>query len=274
MSRRHILLAALPLAAMLAPVSSMAAGTESTPADSASAAVATVWADYLGPALAASYGDAAVAADDYVRGVSETLSMNKPDPYRRGQVEGVQLASRLAEIESMGIPVDRAVFLDNLLTALKGGSTGFDATSANNYMEQRLRAHKAQVDADFLAQQQQFLAANSTREGVVRTPSGLLFEVLVEGEGASPVASDKVKVNYTGRLADGTEFDSTKGNPVEFGVSQLVAGFTEGLQLMKPGGTYRLIIPADIAYGDRGAAGVIPPGAVLDFTVELVDIVK
>ena len=106
-----------------------------------------------------------------------------------------------------------------------------------------------------------------------RTPTGLLFEVITEGEGASPTESDQVRVTYTGRLSDGTVFDSTE-KPVQFPVGNLVAGFSEGLKMMKPGGDYRIIIPPQLGYGEKGAAGVIPPGAVLDFTIHLNDIVK
>ncbi|MDE6557251.1 MAG: FKBP-type peptidyl-prolyl cis-trans isomerase, partial [Duncaniella sp.] len=103
-------------------------------------------------------------------------------------------------------------------------------------------------------------------------PSGLVFQVITEGEGAMPQSGERVKVNYTGRLSDGTVFDQTDA-PVTFDVDRLVPGFTEGLKMMRPGGTYRLVIPASLGYGDTGAAGVIPPGAALDFTVELVEVV-
>lgn len=102
-------------------------------------------------------------------------------------------------------------------------------------------------------------------------PSGLLFEIITEGEGPHPADTDIVKVTYTGRLSDGTVFDSSD-RPVQFPVNRLVPGFTEGLKLMKPGGEYRIFIQPALGYGDKGASGIIPPGAVLDFTVKLLEI--
>lgn len=264
------------VAAMLAlgagALTAMAA--EPTPTDSASAAVATVWADFLVPSLSSAYGDSAKSvAREYIEGVSEVIGTEKPSPRNRGRVEGLQLANRLAEIESMGIEIDREVFLARLLDAIEGRPTGFTHQSANEYMEYRLHSIPP-VDPAYARTQAEFLTTNAAREGVITTSSGLLFEVILEGDGEMPQRTDQVRVNYSGRLSDGTEFDSTKGNPIVFGVSQLVPGFTEGLLMMRPGGTYRMIIPAALAYGERGAGGVIPPGAALDFTVELLEVIK
>ncbi len=116
-----------------------------------------------------------------------------------------------------------------------------------------------------------YLAANKEKPGVRVTESGLQFEVMTEGEGASPKAEDLVLVHYEGRLADGTIFDSSyrRGEPAVFGVTDVIPGWTEGLQLMRPGGKYRLTIPPELGYGARGAGGVIPPNAVLIFDMEL-----
>ena len=107
-------------------------------------------------------------------------------------------------------------------------------------------------------------------------PSGLQYKVLKEGAGDSPKAADQVTVNYRGTLIDGTEFDSSykRGEPATFGVGQVIRGWTEALQLMKPGAKWELVIPADLAYGDRGAGRDIPPGATLVFQVELLGIKK
>lgn len=108
---------------------------------------------------------------------------------------------------------------------------------------------------------------------VTTTPSGLQMQVLEEGTGPQPTTSDIVLVHYTGKLEDGTVFDSTEGKqPVPFPVTGVIPGFTEGLQMMKKGGTYRLKIPSELAYGPTGAGGVIPPNATLDFEIELIDI--
>ncbi|MCS6986503.1 MAG: FKBP-type peptidyl-prolyl cis-trans isomerase [Sphingomonadaceae bacterium] len=115
------------------------------------------------------------------------------------------------------------------------------------------------------------LDANARRPGVKVLPSGLQFEELRRGSGASPTSGDTVLVNYEGRLADGTVFDSSyaTGQPAAFPVDGLIPGLAEGLRLMKPGGAYRILIPPALAYGPKGAGGVIPPNAVLDFRVEL-----
>ena len=120
----------------------------------------------------------------------------------------------------------------------------------------------------------EFLAANKERSGVTTTASGLQYEVLTEGQGESPIASDTVAVHYEGRLVDGTVFDSSyeRREPAVFRLDQVIPGWTEGVQLMKPGAKYRFTIPPELGYGPEGAGGVIPPNAVLQFDVELLAI--
>lgn len=113
-----------------------------------------------------------------------------------------------------------------------------------------------------------FLAENAKRPGVITTPSGLQYQVLQEGKGRQPGATDMVRVNYAGSLVDGREFD--RGEGIEFPLDRVIPGWTEGLQLMKEGGKTRFFIPSDLAYGDRGAGGVIPPNAALIFEVDLI----
>ncbi len=114
------------------------------------------------------------------------------------------------------------------------------------------------------------------RPKVVTTESGLQYEVLTEGEGVRPGPTSRVKVHYTGTLADGTVFDSSRdrGQPAVFGLNQVIKGWTEGLQLMKSGSVYRFVIPPDLAYGDSGAGKSIPGGSTLTFEVELISIEK
>jgi FKBP-type peptidyl-prolyl cis-trans isomerase FklB len=121
-----------------------------------------------------------------------------------------------------------------------------------------------------------FLAANAKKDGVTTTASGLQYKVIKSGTGATPTASDQVKVDYTGTLIDGKVFDSSvqRGQPAVFPVGQVIPGWTEALQLMKVGDKWQLFIPAKLAYGDRGAGGAIPPNSALIFEVELLDIVK
>jgi FKBP-type peptidyl-prolyl cis-trans isomerase FkpA len=117
-------------------------------------------------------------------------------------------------------------------------------------------------------------SAATTAPAAVTTASGLVYQSLKEGSGASPKASDVVRVHYRGTLTDGKEFDSSykRGQPAEFPLNGVIKCWTEGVQMMKPGGKARLTCPPAIAYGERGAGGVIPPNATLVFEVELIDI--
>ena len=117
-------------------------------------------------------------------------------------------------------------------------------------------------------------AAKAAKEpGAVVAPSGLVYKSIKEGSGASPKATDTVKVNYKGTFPDGKEFDSSKpGQPAEFPLNGVIKCWTEGVQMMKPGGKAKLTCPAAIAYGERGAGGVIPPNATLVFEIELLGV--
>lgn len=119
-----------------------------------------------------------------------------------------------------------------------------------------------------------FLAENKTKDGVVTLPSGLQYKILTPGTGAKPAASDTVVCNYRGTFLDGTEFDSSykRGQPATFAVDHVIKGWTEALQLMPVGSKWQLWIPSDLAYGPRGAGGVIGPNATLAFEVELISI--
>ena len=121
-----------------------------------------------------------------------------------------------------------------------------------------------------------FLTENAKREGIKVTESGLHYEVLESGKGDSPKASDNVEVHYTGKLIDGTVFDSSveRGVPASFGVTQVIPGWVEALQLMHEGDKWRLYIPSDLAYGPNGAGGVIGPNMTLIFDVELLRVIK
>lgn len=122
--------------------------------------------------------------------------------------------------------------------------------------------------------QMDFLIENAKRDGVTQTASGLQYEVITEGTGKSPSATDTVEVHYEGTLIDGKKFDSSydRGQTIEFPLNGVIAGWTEGVQLMKEGATYKFAIPSDLAYGPRGIPGVIPGGAALLFKVELVSV--
>ena len=119
-----------------------------------------------------------------------------------------------------------------------------------------------------------YLAENAKKEGVITLPSGLQYLVLKEGNGKSPKSTDQVKCHYEGMLVDGTLFDSSiqRGEPATFPLNQVIAGWTEGLQLMKEGAKYRFFIPYTLGYGERGAGSSIPPFAALIFDVELIEV--
>ncbi len=136
---------------------------------------------------------------------------------------------------------------------------------------QEAEAAKAELAA---AAGEAFLAENAKKAGIVVTESGLQYEVLTAGSGAKPSRADKVRTHYHGTLIDGTVFDSSyhRGQPAEFPVSGVIAGWTEALQLMPVGAKYRLYIPHNLAYGERGAGGAIKPYSALIFDVELLDI--
>jgi FKBP-type peptidyl-prolyl cis-trans isomerase len=142
--------------------------------------------------------------------------------------------------------------------------------------QQKLQAEQAQ-NASMQAEENKksgeaFLAENKNKEGVKVTESGLQYKVIKEGSGPNPGPEDVVKVHYRGKLLNGTVFDASydRGEPIEFGLNQVIPGWTEGLQLMNAGSIYELYIPAELAYGDRGAGEVIPGGSTLIFEVELI----
>lgn len=135
---------------------------------------------------------------------------------------------------------------------------------------------KQAVEAQSLAKVgEEFLAENAKKAGVVTTASGLQYEVITQGTGATPTATSRVKTHYHGTLIDGTVFDSSvdRGTPIDFPVNGVIAGWTEALQLMPVGSKYRLYIPYQLAYGERGAGAAIKPYSALIFDVELIDIV-
>lgn len=136
----------------------------------------------------------------------------------------------------------------------------------------KLQAERHEINKQAGAE---FLRINKEKAGVVTLPSGLQYEVLKTGDGTKPKASDKVKCHYHGTLINGTVFDSSvqRGEPATFGVSQVIPGWVEALQLMNVGSKWRLFIPSELAYGERGAGETIEPNSTLVFEVELLDIV-
>ncbi|MBR2153783.1 MAG: FKBP-type peptidyl-prolyl cis-trans isomerase [Bacteroidaceae bacterium] len=141
-------------------------------------------------------------------------------------------------------------------------------------MEAKQKAAAAEAGKAAKQLGEQFLAENAKRSGITTTKSGLQYEVLTEGTGRQPKATDTVRCHYEGRLIDGTVFDSSykRNAPADFGLQQVIAGWTEGVQLMKEGSKFRFYIPYMLAYGEGGAGAMIPPFSALVFDVELIKV--
>ena len=171
---------------------------------------------------------------------------------------------------------------EQLLKGMKDALAGQPSLLTDAEMEQTLGALQQEMQAKQQAttaaagakaakEGEAFLAANAAKPGVVTLPSGLQYKVVTAGTGKKPAATDTVVVHYRGTLTDGTEFDSSykRNQPAKFKVNQVIPGWTEALQLMPVGSKWQLVIPAKLAYGERGAGGAIPPNSVLVFEVEL-----
>ncbi len=179
---------------------------------------------------------------------------------------------------------DNDLFIQGFNNVLDSTDMLLDETKAQKvvraYFQNKQKADAAKSQEDAIKNKEEgekFLAENKTKEGVQTTESGLQYLVLKEGTGEKPTKASKVKVHYHGTLIDGTVFDSSvdRGEPTEFGVTQVIKGWTEGLQLMKVGAKYKFFIPSDIAYGaNPRPGGVIKPNSTLVFDVELLEIVK
>lgn len=189
--------------------------------------------------------------------LSYALGVNIGENAKRGGFETINYEAFAKGME--GVYSDNAI-----MTAEVAG------TYINEVMMAKESA-KAQVAK---GEGEKFLAENAKKAGVVTTPSGLQYEVIKEGTGATPTAEDVVTVHYHGTLTDGTVFDSSveRGEPATFPLNQVIAGWTEGLQLMKEGAKYRFYIPSNLAYGDRAMGDVIKPGSTLIFDVELLKV--
>ncbi|EOQ74841.1 FKBP-type peptidyl-prolyl cis-trans isomerase [Acinetobacter lactucae] len=175
--------------------------------------------------------------------------------------------------------------LDIFYQGLQEGAQSKTARLTDEEMAKAINDYKKTLEAKQLVEFQKagqqnaqagtaFLADNAKKSGVITTKSGLQYQVLKEGTGKKPKAASRVKVNYEGRLLDGTVFDSSiaRNHPVEFQLSQVIAGWTEGLQTMKEGGKTRFFIPANLAYGEVGAGDTIGPNSTLIFDIELLQV--
>jgi FKBP-type peptidyl-prolyl cis-trans isomerase FklB len=179
------------------------------------------------------------------------------------------------QLKSMNIEnFDIKEFARSIEDVMTDRDTDMTAREAQVMLSEYFQKKEKEQAEENIAKGKAYLEENGKREGVITTKSGLQYEVLTEGTGKSPKATDKVRCHYEGRLTDGSVFDSSyqRGEPADFGLNQVIAGWTEGVQLMKEGAKYRFHIPYLLGYGERGAGASIPPYATLVFDVELIKV--
>lgn len=192
----------------------------------------------------------------------------KDDLQKFSYAIGMDMGTSLKDMGEM----DMDMLIKGFTDARKGDTLLLTEEEAQtiimNEMQKRRDAQAKEAEAKSKA----FLESNGKKQGVTTTASGLQYEVITEGQGPKPRPEQFVTVHYTGTLVDGKEFDSSvkRGEPVTFPLNGVIPGWTEGVQLMSAGAKYRMVIPPALAYGDRGAGGVIPPNAALIFEVELI----
>jgi len=212
----------------------------------------------------------------FAKEINNTSSEAEKVGYSFGYLMGRSNADTLKDLD-----------LDAFSQGLKTAAAGQKSSLSDEEMTQVLTQYKRQSDAKELIVLKQkaeenakagkaFLQENAKKPGVKTTKSGLQYLVLKEGKGKSPSANSNVRVHYEGRLIDGTVFDSSiaRQQPVDFRTTQVITGWTEGLQLMKVGAKYRFFIPADLAYGQIGSGDIIEPNSTLIFDIELLEIIK
>lgn len=202
--------------------------------------------------------------------------------YSLGASIGMYMQRNLEEQTKMGVTLEQSIIVKGFTDSLEGESqiekeeiqALLKKLDENMKTKQKELAEKSAADS--LAEGQKFLEENAKKDGVKVTDSGLQYAVMTAAEGEKPAATDTVKVHYTGTFLNGDTFDSSvdSGKPAVFPLNRVIRGWTEGVQLMSVGAKYKFTIPSDLAYGPMGSPGRIPGNSVLEFEIELLEIIK
>ena len=185
---------------------------------------------------------------------------------------GLGIGQNLLSMGAQGINVED--FAQAIADVLNRNELAMSHNDAREIVNKYFMELEEKMNAENIEKGKAFLAENAKKEGIVTLPSGLQYEVITEGNGKKPSATDRVKCHYEGTLIDGTLFDSSikRGQPAVFGVNQVIKGWVEALQLMSEGSKWRLFIPSELGYGAQQAGEMIPPHSTLIFEVELIEV--